>query len=286
MAIQPPPHHHLTLYPPFMIIDAIDNRLGNIYPTLHPFSPETIPDLVKLADSNISYSNLPVCSRKRSRDDCSSMCDPFSVARNHVEDVVSSQIRQQQFEIDQIVAQHVEKVRCEIEERRRRNSRRLIETLEEGITQTLRSKEEEIMKMMKLNYAMEEKLKSLCIENQIWRELAQSNEATANALRSNLKQVLEQLVNNNSRMAAGDDNAVDAVDAQSCCESNNYNETGNSNSNSNMKRGWCKSCGKAESCVVLLPCRHLCLCTVCASSVDTCPVCKSFKNISVHVHMS
>ncbi|KAL2523365.1 WD repeat domain-containing protein [Forsythia ovata] len=36
----------------------------------------------------------------------------------------------------------------------------------------------------------EERVKSLCVENQIWRDLAQTNEATANTLRCNLKEVL------------------------------------------------------------------------------------------------
>ncbi|CAN1128222.1 Probable BOI-related E3 ubiquitin-protein ligase 3 [Linum perenne] len=49
----------------------------------------------------------------------------------------------------------------------------------------LKAKEEEIKKIGKLNWAMEEKVKSLCMENQIWRDLAQTNEATTNALRSN-----------------------------------------------------------------------------------------------------
>jgi len=38
-----------------------------------------------------------------------------------------------------------------------------------------------------------ERVKSLCVENQIWRDLAQANEATANALSTNLKQVLAQV---------------------------------------------------------------------------------------------
>ncbi|KAJ1406810.1 hypothetical protein SESBI_24785 [Sesbania bispinosa] len=36
----------------------------------------------------------------------------------------------------------------------------------------------EIEKIGKLNWALEERVKSLCMENQIWRELAQTNEAT------------------------------------------------------------------------------------------------------------
>ncbi|KAE9587599.1 hypothetical protein Lalb_Chr23g0275641 [Lupinus albus] len=37
---------------------------------------------------------------------------------------------------------------------------------------------------------LQEKMKSLCVENQIWRELAQTNETTTNNLCRNLEQVL------------------------------------------------------------------------------------------------
>lgn len=178
----------------------------------------------------------------------------------------------------------------QIEERRKKNSRTIIAALEEGMTQRLREKEEEIVKMAKLNWALEEKIKSLCMENQIWRELAQTNEATANALRSNLKQVLEQVLNDdfrNRNTAADEDKAAD--DAQSCCESNNEEMrtlAEQDSSNSNMMMMMCKHCRKIESRVLLLPCRHLCLCTVCASSVNICPICKSTNNITIHVQMS
>ncbi|MFS7922302.1 putative transcription factor interactor and regulator C2H2 family [Helianthus anomalus] len=297
-----------------IMIDSIDKQSNRLpYRPMHLLSGTTtadtflpmyssaftIPDL----DSNLTHT-LPV-SRKRSRDSSYNMCsfsDAQDVNRRLVDqcdrftflgDDISSQIRQQQLEIDQFVDRHAEKLRADVEERRRRNSSKLISVLKEGATGIFRAKEEEIMKMTKLNYALEEKVKSLCIETQIWRELAQTNEATANALRSNLQQVLEQLMNDNykrRRTTVGGEDDAAADDAQSCCESNKDEErmlVEQDSGESNVKRRrLCKSCGKGEACVLLLPCRHLCLCTVCASSVHICPVCKSTKNISIHVHMS
>ncbi|KAK2971992.1 hypothetical protein RJ640_005012 [Escallonia rubra] len=261
---------------------------------------------------------------------------------------ISLQIQQQQLEIDRFIAQHVsiqsllhifsyrfhrtvdvllnscdfsgvqtDKVRLEIEERRKRNSRRIIAAVEDGMMKRLRAREEEIEKIGRLNWALEERVKSLCVENQIWRDLAQTNEATANALRSNLEHVLAaQVQEENHRFHAGDEAAAAAAlmdDAESCCGSNynaggvdneeqpgrggerkaevggnGVNDDGSSSgykSNCNSNR-WCRNCGKEESCVLLLPCRHLCLCTVCGSSLHTCPVCKSIKTASVHVNLS
>ena len=234
----------------------------------------------------------------------------------------------------------MDKVRMEIEERRKKQARKIMEAIEVGMMKKLSAKEEEIEKIGKLNWALEERVKSLCVENQIWRELAQTNEATANALRTNLEQVLAQVKDERTRGAGLIEDDVDienddvnvpgplgaalADDAQSCCGENDdvvvttgggewrtlattterndgrndvveLETTSNvrcNNNNNNKSSGygnynrWCRNCGKEESCVLVLPCRHLCLCTVCGSSLHTCPICKSTKTASVHVNMS
>ena len=206
----------------------------------------------------------------------------------------------------------------ELEEKRKVQARRIIEAIEVGMMKRLKAKEEEIEKIGKLNWALEERVKSLCIENQIWRELAQSNEATANALRTNLEQVLAQVRDDRTRGGVGleeDDDGASMPplgaaalidDAQSCCGSSGGGgaedeqedierrslaggpkEKDEEGSTSKTKRSrLCRNCGKEESCVLILPCRHLCLCTLCGSTLHTCPICKSFKNASVHVNLS
>lgn len=192
-----------------------------------------------------------------------------------------------------------------MEERRKRHSRRIIAAVEEGVAKRLRAKEEEIDKIGKLNWALEERLRSLFIENQIWRDLAQSNEATANALRTNLEQVLAHVNNNNNHHQEQQDIAGGALehappgraeltdDAESCCGSSSSYEEERRRLEGEVKDKecgnggrMCRKCGKVESCVLLLPCRHLCLCTVCGSSVQACPVCNSVKNASLRVIMS
>ncbi|KAL7130629.1 hypothetical protein ABFS83_13G147600 [Erythranthe nasuta] len=266
------------------------------------------------SDSGLTYA-VPV-SRKRSRD---AVMNPMSSslpsgAENPTANYrggsltflgedFSFEFQQQQMEIDRFIAQHTEKVRIEVEERRRRYSRRIAAAVEESIMKKLKSKEEEIEKIGKLNWALAERVKSLCVENQIWRDLAQTNEATANALRTNLEQVLAQVqdVRQQEIPHRLNDAAALADDAQSCCGSNAHetdhrtspvdspNAGGGHdrdyNGNNNMNRA-CRSCGKEESCVLLLPCRHLCLCTFCGSSLHTCPVCNTTKTASVHVNLS
>lgn len=196
----------------------------------------------------------------------------------------------------------METVRLEIQEKRKNETRRILEAVEERLVKRIRSKEEEMEKIVKMNWALEERIKSLCVENQIWRDLAQTNEATANALRTNLEQVLAHV--KDDAVAGGsarlNDGAIDnhplADDAQSCCDSSGpgddrgavacpEQEVGVEPRGSDDRR-WCRSCWREEARVLLLPCRHLCLCAVCGSSLHTCPVCKSAKTASVHVNVS
>ncbi|TQE08740.1 hypothetical protein C1H46_005588 [Malus baccata] len=281
------------------------------------------------SDSGLTY-NVPIpLTRKRSRESVTNgispsfsypappltnykNCGPFSFLGEDI----SLHVQQQQFDVVRLISQHMEKVRLEVEEKRKRQARRIMEAIEVGMAKRLRAKEEEIEKMGKLNWALEERVKSLCVENQIWRDLAQANEATANALRTNLEQVLAHQAKDDDNRQNDANAAALMDDAQSCCGSSGGDEGRNDGvvgldgwrtvkrtTSANAAEGhvgdegtsgacrsstsrWCRSCGKEEACVLLLPCRHLCLCTVCGSSLHTCPICKSTKNASVHVNMS
>ncbi|KAG6536746.1 hypothetical protein ZIOFF_001814 [Zingiber officinale] len=119
----------------------------------------------------------------------------------------------------------------------------------------------------KVTLALEERVKSLCVENQMWRELARSSEAVALALRADLERTLAATVK--AQAAA-------AEDAESCCCGDSEEEA----------RRACRCCGEREPEVLLLPCRHLCVCAACGPAVATCPVCDCRKNGSVLVNMS
>ncbi|EEF48811.1 probable BOI-related E3 ubiquitin-protein ligase 3 [Ricinus communis] len=262
------------------------------------------------SESGLSYNHLPM-QRKRSRESINPLLSyptpqPNKTASplSFLGQDISLQIQQQQLDIDHLISQHMEKVRMELEDKRKRQARRIIEAIEEGMLKRLRAKEEEIEKIGKLNWALEERVKSLCIENQIWRDLAQTNEATANALRTNLEQVLAAQVKEERTRCAGLDEAAAAAemdDAQSCCGSSDEGEEEGEkrrlserctlasrahDKDTGSSSRMCRKCRKEESCVLLLPCRHLCLCTVCGSSLNTCPICKATKNASFHVNMS
>ncbi|KAG2318427.1 hypothetical protein Bca52824_011640 [Brassica carinata] len=183
---------------------------------------------------------------------------------------------QQQFEIDRFVAQRTEKLRIEIEARQRTQTRMLASAVQNAIAKKLKEKGDEIVRIRNVNFVLQERVKSLYVENQIWRDIAQTNQAHANNLRTNLDQVLAQIETLQTAATAVEDDAESSCG--SCVEGGEAIRAVSSG---------CKRCGEREASVLVLPCRHLCLCTVCGSaSLRTCPVCGSVMNASVHVNMS
>ncbi|XP_068657478.1 probable BOI-related E3 ubiquitin-protein ligase 2 [Aristolochia californica] len=261
--------HHLNFFPLQLIknreiLNASENN-ANLYNTQMGFGIQmpTFDSCAYPSCNSVVTDSVPAVeppTRKRSREFL------------FLGEDLSSQIQQQQQEIDQFIAHHTEKLRWELSEKRRRHFRRLFDAVEQNILKRLKAKEDEMEKIGKLNWILEERVKSLSLENQIWRDLARTNEATAIALRTNLEQVLAQ----DCEPAAGE---AAADDAESCCDSTDADSA-------EPPSRKCRNCHKAESCVLLLPCRHLCLCSGCGSALLTCPVCKSDKNASVHVNMS
>ncbi|GER40997.1 SBP (S-ribonuclease binding protein) family protein [Striga asiatica] len=236
--------------------------------------------------------NVPV-SRKRQRDSVSHLYGnifdrlPPSLAAG--EDIMP-QIQQYQLDIDAIISQHNKKIRLELEERQKQQTRLLAAAVGEGAMRKLREKDEQIQRMGKLNLVLQERVKSLYVENQLWRDLAQTNEAAANSLRNNLEQVLlhigsEGVSGGGGVPAAGDEEE----DVESCCGSSDGGRGREEETVAAGRERMCRMCGEREPCVLLLPCRHLCLCGPCGGGsrqLRECPVCNASMDATLHVNMT
>ncbi|XP_055804172.1 BOI-related E3 ubiquitin-protein ligase 1-like isoform X2 [Solanum dulcamara] len=256
---------------------------------------------------NLPTNDIVVAPRKRSRDSFNDHftpsntsfstphkpCNGLSQTPSFVGDEVLPLVQQYQLDINSIISHHTKKIRLELEEQQKHQARMLVSAIGERVMKKMNEKDEQIQRMGKINLVLQERVKTLYMENQLWRDLAQTNEATANSLRTNLEQVL---------LAHVSDERLSAVpveeDVESCCGSSNDEQEGKKEEQEEVVRRLagdaqdksnriCRKCGERESCVLLLPCRHLCLCTVCGSSLHhTCPVCNSNMNATVHVNMS
>ncbi|XP_038893892.1 BOI-related E3 ubiquitin-protein ligase 1-like [Benincasa hispida] len=261
-------------------------------PGLLPYAalpPETVNNFAMYdwgkAESGLTSNNFPTVAPSRKRTRRSVYDEPGGSFPGRLldEEIINSHIQQQQSEIDRFIAIHREKVRMEMEVRKKRESGMLVRAIEERVVKKLKEKEEEIERMGKLNWVLQERVKRLCIENQVWRDLAESNEATVNSLRSNLEQVM--LAANNNVVAAAEE-AESSCGSTSDCGRRGAEEEEESGGGGGAGGGRCRKCGAGESRVLVLPCRHLCLCTMCGSTLHTCPVCNSAINASVHVNFS
>lgn len=150
-----------------------------------------------------------------------------------------------------------------------------------------KQKDEEIAQAAKRTVELEDFLKRLEVENQTWQRVAQENEAMIISLNNTIEQLRESgysCLNNNN----------DTGDAESCCDMRSRVEeiTGHGfvqeDDVDDISRKMvmvCKGCNSRNSCVLFLPCRHLCSCKACDAFLDSCPVCQTPKKACIEALM-
>ncbi|KAM5550086.1 putative BOI-related E3 ubiquitin-protein ligase 2 [Rosa sericea] len=191
---------------------------------------------------------------------------------------IAAQEAKQRQEIDDYLRLQNERLRLVLQEQRKQQLAMLMKKIESKTELLLKRKDEEIAQAVKKRMELEDFLRKLEAENQAWQRVAQENEAMVVSLNNTLEQFRE-------RAACG---AME--DAESCCDSKQEEEeedTGdyrggfNNGVNEEIKMMVCKGCNSKRSCVLFLPCRHLCSCKACEAGFDACPVCTTPKKASI-----
>lgn len=122
-----------------------------------------------------------------------------------------------------------------------------------------------------------------------WQTKAREMESMVSILRSNLQHAQQQaqfpLSLNQSKEGCGDSEADDC--ASSYVDNINDAHTRTFNENKELReQRTCRVCRCNDVSMLLLPCRHLCLCQDCEGQLHACPLCRTPKNASVQVFMS
>ncbi|KAF8667313.1 hypothetical protein HU200_052987 [Digitaria exilis] len=195
--------------------------------------------------------------------------------------LLSSLCHQQIVEIDALLTRENKRMRAVLEDVRRRHAMALLATMERAASGRLRAAESEVDRAARRNAELEEKARQMEAECEAWMGVARSHEAVAAGLRATLDdQLLLRSQSPRAASAGGCKEGETAEDARSCCF-----EVPDAASKA-AASSWCRSCGGGDACVLLLPCRHLCICVSCEAAVDTCPVCAADKNASLRVLLS
>lgn len=131
-------------------------------------------------------------------------------------------------------------------------------------------------KATRRNAELEARAAQLSVEAQVWQAKARAQEATAVSLQAQLQQAMS-----GGGCDGGDGGTVgvegQADDAESAhIDPERVVISGPS----------CKACRKRLASMLILPCRHLCLCTDCDQVAQTCPLCHSKRSSSVEVYLS
>ncbi|XP_074365812.1 putative BOI-related E3 ubiquitin-protein ligase 3 isoform X2 [Apium graveolens] len=197
-------------------------------------------------------------------------------------DDIELQLQRHDAEIDKYIKLQGDRLRQSVLEKVQANQLQAISYIEEKFLQKFREKDAEVESINKKNAELESHIEQLAIEANAWQQRAKYNESMINTLSFNLQQVYAK--SRDSKEGCGDSEVDDTA---SCCNGRpalNFHLL--CKDNNEMKALMtCKVCRVSEVSMLLLPCKHLCVCKECESRLSHCPLCQSSKYIGMEIYM-
>ncbi|KAG8640141.1 BOI-related E3 ubiquitin-protein ligase 1 [Manihot esculenta] len=200
-----------------------------------------------------------------------------------------TELDQQKEELDQYIKIQEQHLAKGLRDMKQRHVSSFLAAIEKGVSKKLQEKDLEIDNMNRKNKELIERIKQVAMEAQNWHYRAKYNESVVNVLKSNLQQAISQGPDQGKEGFG--DSEVD--DAASYIDPNNYLKVpgGHARPVARNYQGLkehvtCRACKSKEVCMLLMPCRHLCLCKDCDMLINVCPVCQLIKTSSVQVYLS
>ncbi|XAR70584.1 hypothetical protein NMG60_11027487 [Bertholletia excelsa] len=240
---------------------------------LHTNQPNVVSTGLRLAFGDQQQQLLQQQSQQQNN-----ISPQSSVLLSALSDDLATQIRQQKDEIEQFLQAQGEQLRHTLAEKRQRHYRALLGAAEEAVARRLREKEVEVEKAARRNAELEAQASRLSAEAQVWAARARAQEAAAAALQAQLQQAIISCAGGGCAQPTDEVAGREAEDAESAYIDPDRVEVVSGPS--------CRACRKRAASVVLLPCRHLCVCTECGGVVRACPLCFAFRKSSVEVFLS
>ncbi|XP_060213965.1 E3 ubiquitin-protein ligase BOI [Lycium barbarum] len=198
-------------------------------------------------------------------------------------DNIKTEMERQKKEFDQYLKTQEETWARGVRDIKQRHMASLLTAVEKNVGTKLQEKDIELENINRKNRELVERMKLVTAEAQNWCYRAKCNESLVITLRTNLQQAMQSA--EQGKEGTGDNELDDAV---SCIDPNNWLSipSGSGKCTSTKKAIICKVCKLKEVSILLMPCRHLCLCKDCEGLVNVCPICQLMTTASVEVLLS
>ncbi|XP_057774526.1 probable BOI-related E3 ubiquitin-protein ligase 3 [Salvia miltiorrhiza] len=190
---------------------------------------------------------------------------------------IKRELDQQKEELNHFIRTQEANMVKGVRDMRHRHMASFVTAIEKGVSRKLREKDAELETITRRNKELVESMKQVTSEAQNWCYMAKYNESIVNVLKTNLEQAMQG--SNAGKEGCGES---DVDDAASCIDPNNYLSV----SASVKKDIICKACKAKEVSILLMPCRHFCLCKECQAFATVCPVCQMITTASFEVYLS
>ncbi|PKU73390.1 E3 ubiquitin-protein ligase BOI [Dendrobium catenatum] len=206
-----------------------------------------------------------------------------------LDDNLRNEFDRQKEEFDNYIRIQEAQIMKGVKEMKQRHTVSFLNAIERGVGKKLQEKELEIENMNRKNRELVERIKNTAMEAQSWQRRAQYNESMVRMLQSNLKQALAQgaAAADQGKEGCGDsevDDAASSFNPNPVLGGSCYLQT--ASKGLSREQMTCKSCKAKEISMLLIPCRHLCLCVDCAGYTNVCPICHCANSSSVQVFMT
>ncbi|XP_066387381.1 BOI-related E3 ubiquitin-protein ligase 1-like isoform X3 [Miscanthus floridulus] len=228
-------------------------------------------------------------------------CTSSASASCLLSEELAAQRDQHKNEMDRLIQEHAERLRRSLAVTRRRQYRSLVGAAEAAAAQRIREKEAEASEAARRGADLEDRVARLRAEAVSWQAKVLADQSTAAALHAQLQQVAAAAQARGKAAEEEEDNAGAAAvdDAGSCfVDPDRVVEIAPPRPPAPARP--CRTCRQRSTSVVLLPCRHLCVCAECEPAVPAttpfaagagavaaaCPMCRGAVTGTVQVFFS